>query len=70
MSMLIEGLPLWKIIFGDAIFKEHYIHISIKETGKSIDNMNYGKSYEQWSNFIRQVEKFQFVPVKNSHARF
>ena len=79
MSMLIEGLPLWKVILlyswlinrlGDAIFKEHYIHISIKETGKSIDNMNHGKSYEQWSIFIRQVEKFQFVPIKNSHARF
>ena len=79
MSILIEGLPLRKVILlyswlinrlGDAIFKEHYIHISIKETGKSIDNMNHGKSYEQWSNFIRQVEKFQFVPIKNSHARF
>ena len=56
--------------FGNATFKEHYIHISIKESRKSIDNMKHGKSHERWSNFIRQVEKFQFVQVKNSHARF
>ena len=31
--------------------------------------MNHG-NHEQWSNFIRQVEKFQFVQIKNSHARF
>jgi len=48
---------------------EHFIHISIKETGKSMDNMNHGKSHERWSNFIRQVEKFQFAQVKNSHER-
>ena len=59
--------------FANATFKEHYIHISIKETQyfkKSMDDKNYGKSHERWSNFIRQVEKFQFIQVKNSHARF
>ena len=34
-----------------------------------MDNMNHGKSHERWSNFIRQVEKFQFAQVKNSHER-
>merc|ERR1711917_49630 len=74
-------LNKWKVLPFDLLRRkyrmgaetEHYIHISIKETQyfkKSMDDKNYGKSHERWSNFIRQVEKFQFIQVKNSHARF
>ena len=43
------------IFYANATFKEHYIHISIKETQyfkKSMDDKNYGKSNEELYIFI------------------
>jgi len=45
---------------------EHYIHISLQP----ITNQSMNKEDVRWSNFIRQVEQFQFVKTENSHARF